>query len=60
MTSETLFQESFILRRPKVANFAEIIKIATILIKTIFKDLIKIKKIRNYESKFNLYLGFLI
>ena len=60
MTSETLFQESFILRRPKVANFAEIIKIATILIKTIFKDLIKVKKIRNYESKFNLYLGFLI
>ena len=60
MTSETLFQESFILRRPKVANFDEIIKIATILIKTIFKDLIKVKKIRNYESKFNLYLGFLI
>ena len=60
MTSETLFQESFFLRRPKVANFAEIIKIATILIKTIFKDLIKVKKIRNYESKFNLYLGFLI
>ena len=48
MTSETLFQESFILRRPKVVNFAEIIKIATILIKTIFKDLIKVKKIRNY------------
>ena len=29
----------FILRRPRVANFAEIIKIATRFIKTTFKDL---------------------
>ena len=34
----------FILRRPRVAVFAEIIKIVTIFIKTIFKDSKTVKK----------------
>ena len=34
----TLFQNTFILRRPRVANIADIIKIATMFIKTSFKD----------------------
>ena len=38
----------FILRRPRVAIFADIIKIATISIKTIFKDSKKFKRIRFY------------
>ena len=45
---------------PGVAIFADIIKIVTVFIKTIFKDSIKVKKIRNYVSKWNLYLHFLI
>ena len=38
MTSQPLFQNIFILRRPKVANFADIVKIATMFIKRTFKD----------------------
>ena len=34
----------FILRRPRVAIFAEIIKIVTIFIKTVFKDSKTVKK----------------
>ena len=37
MTSESLLQNTFILRRPGVAIFAGIIKIATMIIKTILK-----------------------
>ena len=37
MTSWTLFQNTFSLRRPRVANFADIIKIATRFIKTTLK-----------------------
>ena len=48
MTSETLFQSSFNLRRPSVAIFADIIKIVTIFIKTIFKDTRKNKIIIDY------------
>ena len=36
MASEPLFQNTFILKRPRVAIFADIIKIVTILNKTIF------------------------
>ena len=43
-----------------VAIFADIINIVTMFIKTIFKDLIKVKRIRNYVSKCSLYLYFLI
>ena len=35
----------FVLRRPKGCNFADIIKIATMLIKTTFKDKIKLKEL---------------
>ena len=60
MTSSPLFQNAFILRRPRVTIFADIIKIVTIFIKAILKDLKKVKRIRNYVSKHNLYLYFLI
>ena len=45
---------------PRVAIFAEIIKVVTMFIKTIFKDSKKLKRIRNYVLKCNLYLHFLI
>ena len=45
---------------PRVANFTEIIKIITIFTKTIFKDTKKVKRIRSYVPKCNLYLYFLI
>ena len=40
--------------------FADIIKTVTRFIKKMFKDSRKIKRIRNYVSKCNLYLYFLI
>ena len=43
-----------------LAIFADIIKIVTMFIKTITKDSRKVKRIRNYISKFNLYLYFLM
>ena len=60
MTSSPLFQNIFVLRRPRVAIFADIIKIITMFIKKIFKDSRKVKRIRNHVSKCNLYLYFLI
>ena len=54
------FQKIFILRRPEVAIFADIIKILTTFIITIYKDSKKVKINRNYVSKYNLYLYFLI
>ena len=51
---------TFILRRPRVAVFADIIKIVTIFIKTILNDSRKVRRIRNYISGWNLYLNFLI
>ena len=59
MTSQP-FLNTFILRRPKVVNSACIIKIATMFIKTTFKDSKKVKRIRNYVLKCNLYLYFMI
>ena len=54
-------QNVFILRRPRVAIFAEIIKIVTMFIKQIFKDSRKkVIRIRNYVSKRKLCLYFLI
>ena len=38
MTSQSLLQNTSILREPKVSIFADIIKIITMYIKTIFKD----------------------
>ena len=55
-----MFQNTFILRRPIVANFPDLDKIATMFIKTIFKESKKVKRIRSYVLKFNVYLYFLI
>ena len=43
-------------KKAGVANFGDIIKIASMFIKTIFKDSRKVKRIKNYVSKCNLYL----
>ena len=43
-----------------VANFIEIIKIATMFIKATFKDSKKVKTIRDYVLKCNVYLYFFI
>ena len=56
----TLFKNTVILRRPGVAIFADIIKIITRFIKKIFKVSGKVKRIRNYVSKWDLCLYFLI
>ena len=40
--------------------FADIIKIVTMYIETITKDSRKVKRIRNYVSKSNLYVYFLM
>ena len=51
----------FILTRPGVANFADIIKSTKMLIKTTFKDLIKVKtKNRKNILERNLYPYFSI
>ena len=60
MTSQPFFQNTCILGRPGVAIFADVIKIVTIFIRTIFKDSNKVKIIKNYASECNLYLYFLI
>ena len=51
---------TFTSNRLRVANFADIIKTATMFIRTTFKDSEKVKAIRNYVLKYNLYLYFLI
>ena len=56
----TFFSKTFILRNPGVAIFADIIKTVTMFIKTILKDSKKANRIRNYLSKWNLYLYFLL
>ena len=43
-----------------VAIFDDIIKILTMFIITIYKESRKVKMNRNYVSKYNLYLYFLI
>ena len=50
----------FCLRMPRVATFADMIKVAIMFIKTMFQNSIKIKSIRKYALKRNLYLHFLI
>ena len=56
----TYISKYFILRRPRVATFANIIKVVTMFIKAIFRYPKKVKRIINYVSKCNLYLYFLI
>ena len=46
MTLQPLFQNNFILRKPRVANFADIIKIAIMFTKKAFKDSKKVKKLK--------------
>ena len=55
----TYFQNVIVFRRLGVAIFADITKFITMFIKKIFKDSRKLKRIRNYISKCNLYLYFL-
>ena len=60
MTENPLFENTFILRSPEVAIFADIFKIVTMFIKKFFKETRKFKRIFNYVSKCNLYLYFLM
>ena len=53
-------QRTCILRRPRANIFADIIQIATMFMKTIFKTLKIFKRIRNHVPKWNLYFYFLI
>ena len=50
----------YIPRRPGAAIFADIIKFVTTFIKTIIKNWRKVKRIKNYVWKSNLYLYFLV
>ena len=52
-----MLKNTFILRKPRVANFADI-KITTKFIKKNLKDSNKVKRIRSYVLKCNLYLRF--
>ena len=54
------FKKTFISRKPGVSIFGEIIKILSMFIKKILKDSRKVRRIRNYISKWNLYLYFWI
>ena len=47
ITSLHLFQNTHISRRPRVAIFADIIKIVNMFIKTIFKDSKTVERVRN-------------
>ena len=55
-----LFQNTYILRMPRVAIFADTMKFVIMFIKIISKDSKRVKRIKNYVSKYNLYLYFLI
>ena len=56
----TFISKYFILRKPGEAIFPDIIKILTMFIKTNFEDSKKVKRIRNYISKCDLYPHSLI
>ena len=49
----------FFKKRPRVANFSDMIKISTMFTKTNFKDSNKVKIIKNYLLKCNQYKSFL-
>ena len=55
-----LFQKFPNLRRPGVVIFADINKMFTMFIKTILIDSRKVRRVRKYVSKWNLYLYFLM
>ena len=46
-----IFQNTFILRRPRVANFTDIIKITNTYIKTTFKDSKEAKKNQKFCTR---------
>ena len=50
----TFFSKYLFSRRPRVAIFADIIKIVAMFSKAILKDPKKVKRIRNYALKCNL------
>ena len=50
MTLSSLFKSTFILRRPGVAIFANIIKIVIMFIKTICRDSSKVKRVIDFLS----------
>ena len=56
----TFTSNTLSLRRFKVAIFADIVKIETMLIKEIFKASKQVKRTGNYVSICNVYLCFLI
>ena len=56
----TFISKNLYFKRAWLAIFADIIKIVTMFIKTIFENSRKVKRIRNYVSNCNLYLYFLI
>ena len=56
----SFFLKKIILRRAGVALSVKIMKIVTMFIKTILKNSRKIRITRNYVSKWNVYLYFLI
>ena len=57
MTPLSLLKNRFILKRPIVASFADIIKIATMFIKVILKDSKKVERSINYVPTWNRYLS---
>ena len=56
----TFISKYLYFKKAGVANFADIIKIITMFIIVIFKGSRKVKRIKNYVSKCNLYIYFLI
>ena len=55
-----IFLKNLYFKKAWGSHFAGFIKIVTMFIKTILKDSRKVRRIRNYVSKWNLYLYFLI
>ena len=56
VASKPLFQNTFILTRSRVVIFADIIKIVTSFIKTIFKDSKKVKKKKEIKYQNPVYI----
>ena len=51
MTSQPFYQNTFILRRPRVAILADILEIVTMFIKAILQDSKNFKRKRIYVTK---------
>ena len=52
ITKRSILDVAAVLDPPLVANFADIIEIATVFIKKTFKDSVKVTRIRNYVLKY--------